>query len=92
MKEHFTEPDHFDPDRFLPERGEGKPYEFIPFGGGVHACLGAQLAMTLMKVFAIHLLSRFDWKLPDEAKFVEFPLKRIRDDYQVQFLPVVNPS
>jgi retinoid hydroxylase len=84
--DYFAQPDRFDPDRFLPERGEGRVYEFIPFGGGVHACLGAQLAMLIMKVFAVHLLHQFDWRLLGDATFVEFPLKRIKDNYQIQFV------
>lgn len=83
LTEHFKEPDVFSPERFLPERGEGKMYEFIPFGGGVHACLGAQLAMSITKVFASYMLRMFDWKLTGEARFVEFPLKKMKDNYQI---------
>jgi retinoid hydroxylase len=84
LPEHFREPEMFAPERFLPERGEGKMYEFIPFGGGVHACLGAQMAIAITKVFASHLLHWYDWQLTSEAKFVQFPLKRIRDDYDIE--------
>lgn len=86
MKEHFTEPDKFDPERFLAPRNEGKMYEFIPFGGGVHACLGAQMAMVVTKIFASHLLNRFDWESTQEASFVQFPLKKIKDNYQINLL------
>lgn len=82
----FAQPERFDPERFLPERGEGRLYEFIPFGGGVHACLGAQLAMLMMKVFAVDLLQQFDWRLLGEATFVQFPLKKIRDHYQIHLV------
>ena len=84
MEAHFTEPDRFYPDRFLPAHNEGRMYEFIPFGGGVHACLGAQMATTIMKVLAIHLLPRFRWQRLGKAAFVQFPLKRIKDNYQIQ--------
>ncbi len=87
MAAHFANPNQFDPDRFLPDRNEGGPYEYIPFGGGVHACLGAQLATTLMKILAIHLLHRFDWQCLEVATFVQFPLKQIKDNYQIQLLP-----
>jgi cytochrome P450 len=83
---YFAQPELFDPARFLPERGEGRMYEFIPFGGGVHACLGAQMAMMMTKVFAAHLLRCFDWTLLGEARFVQFPLKKIRDNYQIQLV------
>ncbi|AFY56215.1 cytochrome P450 [Rivularia sp. PCC 7116] len=83
MKEYFTEPNKFDPERFLAPRNEGKMYEFIPFGGGVHACLGAQMAMIVTKIFAYHLLNLFDWESTGEASFVQFPLKKIKDNYQI---------
>ncbi len=84
MPEHFEQPEKFEPERFLPERNEGQMYKFIPFGGGVHACLGAQMAMIVSKVFASHLLQMFDWKITGQPKFVQFPIKRIRDDYQIE--------
>lgn len=84
IPEYFYEPEVFAPERFLPERGEGKMYEFIPFGGGVHACLGAQMAIAITKVFASHLLQMFNWEATGEPKFVQFPLKKLRDDYQIK--------
>jgi retinoid hydroxylase len=92
ISDYFSQPDRFNPERFLPERGEGKMYEFIPFGGGVHACLGAQLAMLIMKVFAVNLLYYFDWELLGQATFVQFPLKKIRDNYRIQLLRRVLDS
>ncbi|WP_276751261.1 cytochrome P450 [Chlorogloeopsis fritschii] len=83
MAEHFPEPDRFVPERFLAPRNEGKMYEFIPFGGGVHACLGAQMAMVVTKIFAAHILHLFDWQLTQEATFVQFPLKKLKDDYEI---------
>ncbi|MDZ7957323.1 MAG: cytochrome P450 [Aulosira sp. DedQUE10] len=84
IPEYFCEPDVFAPERFLQERGEGKMYEFIPFGGGVHACLGAQMAIAITKVFASHLLQMFSWESTGEAKFVQFPLKKLKDNYQIK--------
>ncbi|NET31499.1 MAG: cytochrome P450 [Cyanothece sp. SIO1E1] len=83
MPKHFQAPHRFDPERFLPPRNEGKLYEFIPFGGGVHACLGAQMAMVVTKIFASQVLRQFDWKSLGEAKFVHFPLKRLKDSYKI---------
>ena len=83
MSEYFAEPQLFDPERFLPPRSEGKMYQFIPFGGGIHACLGAQMAMVTAKIFVSHWISRFDWQLIGEPSFVQFPLKRIKSNYQI---------
>ena len=83
LPEHFQTPEKFNPNRFLPNSKEGKMYEFIPFGGGVHACLGAQIAMTITKIFIARFLNAFDWNLNGEAKFVNFPLKKIKQEYQI---------
>ncbi|MEO7328821.1 MAG: cytochrome P450, partial [Minicystis sp.] len=58
-----------DPDRFLPERFIGKkidPYEWIPFGGGAHRCIGMAFAMLEMRVVMAEILSRVELRL--EAK------------------------
>ncbi len=51
-----------DPLRFRPDRWLGgdqpKPYEFLPFGGGPHRCIGATMATSELTVMAARLLSR----------------------------------
>ncbi len=83
MQKHFSNPEKFEPERFFAPKNEGKMYEFIPFGGGVHACLGAQMAMVITKIFASHLINLFNWRSPGEASFVQFPLKKLKDNYQI---------
>lgn len=49
-----------DPHSFVPERFVGKkidPYEWAPFGGGAHRCLGIHFALHEMKVVLATLLS-----------------------------------
>jgi cytochrome P450 len=50
-----------EPDRFLPERFVDNPpgtYTWIPFGGGVRRCLGAQFAQFEMAVVLKELVKR----------------------------------
>ena len=52
----WSEPELFDPDRFVGRRVD--PYTFFPFGGGVRHCLGAALASYEMKIVLARVLSR----------------------------------
>jgi cytochrome P450 len=67
---YWTNPDAFDPDRFLPERAEQKNHSFCyhPFGGGAHKCIGLHFAVMLVKVFMFQYLKRFDYALPEGFK------------------------
>lgn len=60
----WTDPDLFDPDRFLPEAEAGRPrMQYMPFGGGPRICIGAQFAMTEATVLLASFVraARFDW-------------------------------
>lgn len=83
LPEHFSQPDAYQPHRFMEDANSREKYAYIPFGGGVHACLGAQLAMVVAKIFASHLLRQFEWQVQDTASFVQFPLKKIKDSYTI---------
>ncbi|CAL5383718.1 unnamed protein product [Camellia sinensis] len=54
--EFFNNPQKFDPSRFdiVP-----KPYTFMPFGSGVHACPGNELAKLEMLILTHHLVTKF---------------------------------
>ena len=54
----WNAPDRFDPDRFLDR--PAPPRAYLPFGGGVRACLGQALAMTQITSSLSTLLSRID--------------------------------
>lgn len=47
----FPLPEQFDPERFLPERvGEMNSAAWLPFGAGVHMCIGNVFALTEARV------------------------------------------
>lgn len=63
MPECWTHPERFDPERFSEPRMEHKqhPYQYVPFGGGAHMCIGLHFAEMQVKAVAHHLLQRFRW-------------------------------
>ncbi|NUS43201.1 MAG: cytochrome P450 [Mycobacteriaceae bacterium] len=63
----WTDPERFDPARFGPERAEDKSHRFawMPFGGGVHKCIGLYFAQLEVKTIMHNLLRQFEWSVPE---------------------------
>lgn len=61
MEEYWSNPTTFDPERFSDERAEHKKhfYQWVPFGGGHHKCLGLNFAELQTKTFLFHFLQRY---------------------------------
>ena len=61
MEEYWSSPYKFDPERFSPERAEHKQhfYQWVPFGGGHHKCLGLNFAEIQSKVFLFQFLKKY---------------------------------
>ena len=56
----FAQPDRFDPDRFSPERAAAIPDgAYVPFGAGVHTCIGNTFAMAEARMILAALAQRF---------------------------------
>jgi cytochrome P450 len=67
----YTEPDAFQPERWLKDKAELPPREaYIPFGGGPHICIGNGLAM----LEAVLLLATI-WQHYDVAVLPEHPVE-----------------
>ena len=75
----FTDPARFDPERFSPERAEEKrhPHAFAPQGAGTlegHQCAGYDYSTVFMQVFAVALLRRHAWELPEQDLSLKYSL------------------
>jgi cytochrome P450 len=66
MKEYWTEPETFDPERFGEPRREDKKHRFawVPFGGGAHKCIGMYFGTQEVKMLMHHLLRSYRWTTP----------------------------
>ena len=87
MEEYWSNPYSFDPERFSPERAEDKKhfYQWIPFGGGHHKCLGINFAELQSKTFLFHFLRNFRVKVKPgyEMKYQLVPLAVPKDGLPV---------
>lgn len=64
--QYFSEPDVFDPTRFEPDRAEDKGHRmaWMPFGGGVHKCIGLYFGQMEIKTIMHNLLRDYEWSVP----------------------------
>ena len=61
----WPDPYRFDPERFAPHRREDKVHShaWIPFGGGVHKCIGLRFAAVQVKAILHQVLLRYRWSV-----------------------------
>jgi cytochrome P450 len=55
----WDDPDQFDPDRFLPERGVHPGW--LPFGSGPRVCIAAQFALAEIAIVVARLVSELEF-------------------------------
>ncbi|XP_072986061.1 cytochrome P450 710A11-like [Typha latifolia] len=60
----FTEPERFDPERFMEGREEDRVYKknFLAFGAGPHQCVGQRYAINYLILFIALFASLIDFK------------------------------
>lgn len=87
LSECWDAPKQFDPERFSPERAEHKrhSYQWLPFGGGAHKCIGLNFAELQVKLFLYQLLRNHEVSLPAgyELRCRQVPLNFPVDDLQL---------
>jgi cytochrome P450 len=66
---YWEEPERFDPTRFLPGRGAGRPkFAYFPFGGGPRSCVGNHFALMEGTLVLATIAQRFRVELvPGQA-------------------------
>lgn len=79
---YWQQPEQFDPLRFSPSRAEDKQHSYLwlPFGGGVHKCIGLQFAQMQIKLFLRALLANYQLELANGSSvaFQQVPIWKPR--------------
>lgn len=87
----WLDPDRFDPDRFARGRREHRehPFNYMPFGGGVHKCIGMHFARMQAALFISHFVRVFHFSTPAgyRPRFDYMPLSKIRDGLRLTLRP-----
>jgi cytochrome P450 len=90
--EYWTNALAFDPTRFSPERAEHKrhKYQFAPFGGGAHICIGMQFALMSARIVLHELLTRYRIEplSTKDTKFVILPITQPKDGLPLKITPL----
>ena len=85
---YWSEPEKFDPERFSPEREEFKKhsFQFIPFGGGAHKCIGMHFAKIQVKCFLYQFLQKYRFSVPADYDpwLMMVPMPKPADDLPVK--------
>jgi cytochrome P450 len=88
MPEWWTDPYTFDPLRFSPERAEDARHShaWIPFGGGVHMCLGLRFAESQIRAIMHQLLLRYRWTVAEgyEMPVQQAPISKPKDGLPIR--------
>ncbi|MEZ4381780.1 MAG: cytochrome P450 [Nannocystaceae bacterium] len=65
LPELWTDPRRFDPERFADDRREDRqhPGAWVPFGGGVHTCIGQHFAGLQIRAVMLRLLRSYRWRV-----------------------------
>lgn len=77
-------PRRFDPERFSASRAEDRahPFQWLPFGGGAHKCIGLHFGEMEVKAILHRLLLRYRWSVPEgyvmAQDFTSLPIPKDR--------------
>ncbi|MBV8771432.1 MAG: cytochrome P450, partial [Deltaproteobacteria bacterium] len=65
---YWEEPEKFDPQRFAPERSQGRhDYAYYPFGGGPRMCIGDRFSLMEQTLALAMTAQRFRLRIDDEV-------------------------
>ncbi len=92
----WTEPETFDPARFLPAAPPPGRFAYLPFGVGPRVCIGAQFALTEATLVLATMIQAFRIERADEIPVTPRAVVTTQPDHPPPFLlrprrPIASP-
>ena len=84
-KRRWTNPDAFEPERFLPGGPEIDRYTYLPFGTGPRVCIGAHFALTEATLVLARLIQNFRIDLVSSEPVMPVAVVTTQPDHQPWF-------
>ena len=81
----WSDPEAFDPGRFLPGATPPARFAYLPFGAGPRVCIGAQFALTEAVLALAQLLKRFRLVLEDREPILPHAVVTTQPNRLAQF-------
>ena len=81
----WSDPDAFDPERFMPGAPGMKRYAYLPFGVGPRVCIGAHFALTEAVLVLPPLLKSFRIELASTLPVMPVAIVTTQPDHQPPF-------
>jgi unspecific monooxygenase len=81
----WSDPEAFDPSRFLDDKPLAHRFAYMPFGAGPRICVGAQFALAEAGLVLAMLVQRFEFTLADDVPVLPITVITTQPDHPVLF-------